>query len=93
MLVCLVNGLKQIGLYARSLDLYLILLVVILAQMEQTYRYMVIMIQKHKDFGFILRILEMLICGLEQLSIPYPTIISWRKEHLEFGFIVNGIVA
>lgn len=25
-------------------------------------------------------------------SIPYPKIISWHKEHLEFGFIVNGIV-
>nr|DAZ82184.1 MAG TPA: hypothetical protein [Caudoviricetes sp.] len=30
-LVCLVNGLKQTGLYVHSLDLYLTLLVAILA--------------------------------------------------------------
>lgn len=71
-LVCLVNGLKQTGLYVHSLDLYLTLLVAILAQMEQMYKYMVITIQQRKSFGFILLTLEMLICGLEQLSIPYP---------------------
>ena len=76
-LVCLVNGLKQTGLYVHSLDLYLTLLVAILAQMEQVYKYMVITVQQRKSFGFILLTLEMLICGLEQLSIPYPKLINY----------------
>ena len=60
--------------------------------MEQMYKYMVITVQQRKSFGFILMNLEMLICGLKRHSIPYTTTILSRRERLESGFIVSGIV-
>nr|DAZ82183.1 MAG TPA: hypothetical protein [Caudoviricetes sp.] len=52
------------------------------------YKYMVITIQQRKSFGFILLTLEMLICGLEQLSIPYP-----KMPKMLSGLLLDLILA
>ena len=68
------------------------MLVVILVQTGQTYRYMVIMLRTHKDFGFILRTLKMLICGLERLSIPYPSGVLLHTTQVRLMLLIAPMI-